>query len=51
MQAILRAAQNEAAESHKLAVSMKEDSIAMKTVRTSLNPTLQAMPLFQANNC
>ncbi len=32
MQAILQAAQKDASESHKLAVSMKEDSIAMKTV-------------------
>jgi len=32
MQAILQAAQNDAAASHKLAVSMKEDSIAMKTI-------------------
>lgn len=40
MQAILRAAQNEATESHKLALSMKEDSIAMKTVHTKLPSTL-----------
>ena len=33
MQAILQATQKDASESHELAVSMKEDSVAMKTVR------------------
>jgi hypothetical protein len=32
MQAILQATQKDASESHELAVSMKEDSVAMKTV-------------------